>query len=178
MARDPDKAALWADADVYVAPVNTAIPADIDADFSASWQMVGLLDGDAGFVTSRSQDQTDFAAWGVGVIKTSRKNFKATVKFTVLEDNAVTRSLIWPDSTYDEIVVPQPTPIMVAFELREGDKKKRLITRNYATVDVDGDFTEGEADLTKYPLVATIVPDGDGVLFDRQAQDAAGINES
>lgn len=178
MAGDTSKAALWAEADVYVAPVGTAIPADIDTQFSGSWELVGLLDGDAGFTTSRSQDVTDFNAWGVGAIKTSRKNFKLQVKFTALEDNEVTRSLIWPGSTYDELIVPQPTPVLIAFELREGDKSKRLIARNYAEVDVDGDFTEGEADLTKYPLVATVYADGDGVLFDRQAQDESGINES
>ena len=176
MAGDPSKASLWADADVYVAAVGTSLPANVDAAFSGSWSLVGLLDGDAGFTTARSEDTADHSAWGGIIVRTSRKGFKLTKKFTVLEDNTTTRSLIWPGSTDTEVVVPRPTNILVAFELREGDTVKRLITKNYAQVDVDGDYTEGEADLTKYPLVATIFPDGDGVLFTRQATD--DLNDS
>lgn len=170
MAGNPDLAALWANADVYIADtVDATIPADADAAFGSEWTPVGLLDGDDGFSSGRESEQSDHFAWGGIIVRTGRKNFKLTKKFTVLEDNAATRRLIWPGSTDTELVVPQPTPVKLAFELREGTKVKRLITRRHAEVDVDGDMVENESDLTRAPLAAVIFPDAEGVLFDRQS---------
>lgn len=45
---------------------------------------------------------------------------------------------------------------------------KRLITAQYAEVDLDGDVQENETDLTAYSLVATIFPTSGKVLFLRQ----------
>lgn len=167
---NPENASLWRNADVFVATSidDATLPADASTAFGAGWGQVGLLDGDAGMETEREEDREDHYAWGGIIVRTSRKNFKLTRKVTLLEDNAVTRSLIWPGSTATEIVVPRPQPVKVAFELREGDRVRRLITRNYAEFDVDGAITESESELTKYPMVATIFPDGDGVLFDVQ----------
>jgi len=69
--------------------------------------------------------------------------------------------------------VPRPERIKLAFETREGDIVKRLITAQYAEVDVDGDITENETDLTAYPLVATIFPTSGKVLFLRQFTDGS-----
>ena len=175
MAGNPDNAALWAEADVYVAPLGSPLPADADAPFSSAWKLVGLLDGDDGFSESRDEDKNDYFAWGGILVRTARRHFKLTKSFSVLEDNATTRGLIWPGSTDTEIVVPRPGKVMLAFETREGDKVKRVITRRHAEVDVAGDITENESDLTKVSLDASIFPDGDGVLFDRQESAAAPV---
>jgi len=170
MAGNPDNAALWAEADVYVAPLGTAAPTDGSAVFPVGWVAVGLLDGDDGFTTTRDQDTNDLYAWGGILVRTSRAHFKLTKGFSVLEDNVTTRSLIWPGSTAGTIVVPRPESVLLAFETREPGTGKvhRLITANSAQVDVDGDVTENETDLTKYALVATIFPTGDGTLFTEQ----------
>lgn len=168
MAGDPNNASLWADADVYVGdPATSVLPATGGDPFDASWDLVGLLDGDEGYTTGREWGgNDDFYAWGGLLVRTSRRQFKLTKKFTALEDNATTRALVWPGSAAGEISVPKIGQIWLAFELREGTTVKRAITRNYAEVDVDGDVKEGEADLTKFPLIATIYPDANGVLFD------------
>lgn len=169
MSGDPDKAALWADADVYVGIVGTSeIPTSAAEPFGATWDLCGLLNGEDGFTQTREQEKGDYYAWGGILVKTSRRNFKLSMKWSVLEDNDTTRGLIWPGSTESELVVPRPGPILLGFELREGDKVKRLITKRHAVVDVDGDVQENESDLTKYPLVADIFPDAAGVLFHRQ----------
>lgn len=166
MSGDPENVSLWADADVFVGVVGTSIvPTDVATAFDATWDLAGLLDGDDGVTTTRDQETNDYYAWGGLLVKTSRRNFKLTKKFSALEDNATTRGLIWPGSTATELIVPKPGPILLAFELREGTKVRRAITKNHAIVDVDGDVTENETDLTKYPLVATIYPDAAGVLF-------------
>ncbi len=173
MAGNSDNASLWADADVYVAPVGTAIPTSASTPFAAAWTLCGLLDGGDGFTQSRNEDTADFYAWGGILVRTSRKNFKLTDKFSLLEDNAVTRGLIWPGSTDTSLIVPRPQPVLYARELREGTKVKRLITAKHAVIEVDGDLVENESDLTKYGMIATIYPTSAGVLFTRQFIDTA-----
>lgn len=170
MSGTPENASLWADADVYISTnLSATLPATTSDPFGVDWDLVGLLDGDDGFEEERDEDKSDYYAWGGVLVKTSRKNFKLTKKFSVLEDNDVTRSLIWPGSTATELIVPRPANILIAFETSENGKVKRLITRERAQVDVDGSIKDNESDLTKVTLAATIYPDGDGVLFDRQA---------
>ncbi len=169
MAGNPANAALWAEADVYVAPFGSPKPASITDPFPAAWTPVGLLNGENGFVTTREQDKTNHSAWGGILVRVSRGAFQLTKTFTVLEDNAITRSLIWPGSPVGKIVVPKPGPILIGFETREGGAKHRLITSNYAEVDLNGDVTENETDLTQHELVATIFPTGDAELFIEQS---------
>lgn len=176
MAGDARNASLWAEADVYVANSLTAtIPTDASQEFGSEWGLVGLLDGSDGFTTTRDQDSDDKYAWGGILVRTSRGNFKLTKKFSALEDNAVTRRLIWPGSPAGKLVVPRPEDLLIAFETREGKRVHRVITSDHAQVDLDGDLTENQDDLTKAELVATIFPTADGELFIEQATDANGV---
>ncbi|KAF0646659.1 MULTISPECIES: Ig-like domain-containing protein [Streptomyces] len=170
MAGDPLKANLWTDADVYISTnLSATLPADANTPFGVDWDLVGLLDGDEGFPESRDEDTDDKYAWGGLLVRTSRNHFKLTKSFTALEDNETTYSLLWPGSSATQIVVPRPAKVMVAFETREGDKVRRLITANYAEVTLDGDHGENETDLESMTFSATIFPTGAGVLFNRQA---------
>src|SRR5690554_1355186 len=116
MGGDPSKAAVWAFADVYVGSLEAENPASIDTEFGSDWDLVGLLDGDAGFVYARQEEETDHYAWGGVLVRTSRRNFKQTVAFTALEDNPTTRALIWPGSSASQLIVPKPARIKIAFE--------------------------------------------------------------
>lgn len=172
MAGNTENARLWADADVYVADSLTATaPTDADTAFGAEWGLVGLLNGEDGFTESREEETADHYAWGGILVRTSRRNFKLTKAFSALEDNAVTRSLLWPGSTAGKLIVPRPVPVKVGFETRDGETVRRLITTRYAIVTVNGDIVETESDLTKYELLATIYPNADGELFDEQKSD-------
>lgn len=172
MAGDPDKASLWADADVWVADtLTTPNPATYDQPFGAGWGLAGLLDGDDGFEEGRDEDKSDFFAWGGILVRTSRKNFKMTKKFSALENNAVVRRLVYPGSTRSQIVVPRHLPLKVGLEVREDTKVHRLITRRYAVVDEIGAIKDGESDLTKYEITLAIYPDAGKVLFDEQDSD-------
>jgi hypothetical protein len=159
MAGDPANATVWPDADVYVGATDAEDPADVDTAFGVDWDLVGLLDGDAGFVQARAEDETDHYAWGGILVRTTRRNFKQTVAFTLLEDNDVTRDLIWPGSSAGSLVVPRPARIKIAFETVEGDTVKRLISAYEAEVKVNGDINDNESNLTSYQMIATIFPD-------------------
>lgn len=165
MAADPANADLWTEADVYVGPTTATNPASEDASFSADWDLVGLLDGDAGFEHTRDEDVNDIFAWGGILVRTSRAHFKYTIGFTMLEYNDTTRELLWPDSALGQLVVPRPNRIKIAFETREGTSVRRLISAYQAEVAVDSSYTETETDVTKYPMIATIFPTSAGVLF-------------
>lgn len=170
MAIDPDNVNLWADADVFTAPVGTAIPASSSTPFSGSWAQLGILDGGDGFASARTETVTDHFGWGGMLIKTSRKDFKLVYKFSTLEDNAATRALRWPGSTVGVIKVPVPQKTKIAFETRDSNGKvHRMISRNYALIEVASDLVENETDPAKTQFTATIFPDADGVLFDEQS---------
>ncbi|WP_030569575.1 Ig-like domain-containing protein [Streptomyces aureocirculatus] len=169
MAGDPTKANLWTDADVYVSwNLNATLPANAETAFSPDWKLIGLLDGDEGFPESRDEDTEDKFAWGGMIVRTARQHFKLTKSFTCLEDNEWTRKLVWPGSTATQIKVPRPEQVLVAFETREGEKVRRLITSQYAECSLDGDHGENETDLESATIAATIFPTSQGWLFDRQ----------
>ncbi|MFF0389678.1 Ig-like domain-containing protein [Kitasatospora sp. NPDC004615] len=161
MAGDTSNARLWANADVWIAPIGTARPADANSAFGAGWSLVGLLDGDDGMPETRDEDTNDKFAWGGDIVRSSRTHFKFTKKFSVLEDNPTTRSLIWPGSTASRIVVPKPVPLLVAFETRDPEAGivYRKITAGHAIVTVDGDVDQNETDLQKVVLAAVVYPD-------------------
>lgn len=169
MAGDPLNARLWTNADVYVSfDLDETNPATAETEFGGTWEPVGLLDGDAGFGETRDQQETDYFAWGQILVRTARRNYKETHTFTALEENDTVERLYRPGSEEGEYSVPTVESVKLAFELREGDAVKRLITRSRAEVTLNGSRTVSESGLATYPLVATIYPDGDGVLFDVQ----------
>lgn len=172
MSGNPDKASIWGDADVYVSDnLDAPIPVDENAPFGLDWNLVGLLDGEAGFEESRSRDSTDYFAWGGLLIRTARRNFVLTRKFTCLEENAVTNGLVWPGSATGERSIPVPNHrIKAAFETIDpgAGKKKRVITRKHAEVEDVGTIKDSESELTKLEITLKIYPDADGVLFDVQ----------
>lgn len=175
MTGNPDNTAIWGDADVYVTEnLNAPIPANENAPFSADWDLVGLLDGEAGFEESRSRDSSDYFAWGSLLIRTSRRNFVLTRKFVCLEENAVTMGLVWPGSRSGERSIPKPNARhKYAFETTDEGvgRKKRVITRRHAEVEDVGTIKDSESELTKLEITIKIYPDADGVLFDVQPDD-------
>lgn len=175
MAGDPNKAAVWANADVFIGGLTATIPAG-GADFSADWDAVGLLNGDDGFSESISMDSNDFFAWGGILVATTRKNFKLTRTFTAYEDNETVLDLWFPGNTvtfndatgtYEgDILVPDlSAKFRIGFQTRSGNTIKRVVTSNYAMVDERGDNKEGESDLASRGFTVAIYPDDAGKLF-------------
>lgn len=176
MSGNTENAFIWGDADVYITDDLAAeLPADIDTEFdTAVWGLVGLLDGEAGFEEERSEDSTDHTAWGDILIRTKRRNFKLTRKFTALEENAVTYGLVWPGSTPDKIRRPKRHIFKIAFQTWDGDRSKRVMSTRYAEVASVANIKGSETELTKYEITVTIYATTDGDLFDVQGSELAG----
>lgn len=167
MANDVTKASLWAEADVlYTTDLNAVVPADANTPFSAAWHFVGLLDGAAGFESEGKFGKVgDHFGWGGILIATTRAQWKETKKFSILEDNEWTRALVYPGSAAGQISIPTIPNIKIAFETRTGGKVRRVVTTNYAQVEVDGTIKENEDDLTTVGLIATVFADANKVLW-------------
>lgn len=172
MAGDASNAALWQNADVYVAAANTSGPSNVSSAWSNSWSAIGLLDGESGFAEAREEESNEIYAWGGLLVKKTKSKHKRTIKFVALEDNATVFGLINPNSTRttasglttSTVKVPTIAEFAIGFETKDGtDVKRRIIKR--ATVESIGEVVESESGLTVYEITVAIYPETDGTLY-------------
>jgi hypothetical protein len=172
MAGDPTKAALWQNADVYIADPGTEGPTDVSTAWAAGWAAAGLLDGDEGFTEGREGESNEFYAWGGILVKKTKSKHKRTIKFVALEDNEVVYKLVNPGSerstaggvTTSTVKVPTNVDFSIGFETRDGNKVKRRSVKR-ATVEEIGEIKESEGSLTAYEITVVIYPESDGTLY-------------
>ena len=172
MAGDASNAALWQNADVYIAAANTSGPSNVTSNWSSSWSAVGLLDGEAGFAEAREEESNEIYAWGGLLVKKTKSKHKRTIKFVALEDNATVFDLVNPGSTRttasgitaSTVKVPSVTEFAIGFESKDGDVTKRRVVKR-ATVESVGEVVESESGLTVYEITVAIYPETDGTLY-------------
>lgn len=170
MARNADNVKIWKDAWIYLSDAATrpTLPTDIDTAMGVGWNDVGLLDGDGGIGEDRSIDETKTFGWGAGLVAMSGRNVEVSGKFTLLEDNAITRELVWPGSTSSKLKLPRPVKRWLAFETQDDvDKKARRFTTMRARIWVPAN-NQNESDATKWEVNYSLFADGSGDLFDKQ----------
>lgn len=173
MAGDADNTAIWTGADVYIAPEDTAGPADVTAAWAVAWDAVGLLDGEDGITEAREGDSSEHYAWGGMLYRRTASKHKRTFKFVALEDNAVTFDLINPGSTRttatgvitSKIKAPVAgTRFAVGFEVRDGAKVKRRYAKHAEVIEV-AEIKESETEPTVYEITVVVFPEADGTLY-------------
>lgn len=174
MSGDPSNAAVWANADVFIGPIDATIPSGGDP-FGDEWDHVGLLNGADGFDEKINVDSSDHYAWGGILVASTRKNFKLTRSFTAYEDNPTMYDLWYPghsvvfadDGSFEgDVNVPDlQHSFKIAFQVRTGSKIKRVVCKNYAQLEDRGDSKEGEDDLASRQATVVIYPDASGGLF-------------
>lgn len=172
MAGDASNAAIWANADVLIAPVGTAAPTNVTTAWSNTWSPVGLLDPEAGFTEDRNEDVNKIYAWGGLLVKTLKSKHERTIKFTALESNQTIFNLVNPGSsrstaaglTTSTVKVPSQAEFAIAFETRDGSHVKRRIVKR-ASIESVGTIKESESEVTIYELTVSIYPESDGTLY-------------
>lgn len=180
MAGNTANAALWQNADVYIAPVDTAGPTDLTTAWAGAWEPVGLLDGAEGFVESREAETSEHYAWGGILVKKTKSKHQRKVKFVALEDNDTVFGIVNPGSTRETaagvttstVKVPTNAEFAIGFEARDGTKVHRRFVKR-ATVDEVGDIKESEEELTVYEVTVALYPESDGVLYTSLSGDTA-----
>lgn len=175
---------LWEGADLWTAPVGTALPATLTDDMSTvpNWKPVGLLSED-GASEARDEDSTDFYAWGGKLIRTKRSKHKRSIKVTCLEDNLTVFGLVNPGSTATTasgvntrtVKIPKSDKRSFVLGLMDGDISRR---RHIPTGEITevGEVSLSESDLQAFELTITIYPDVNDVLYvdyDNDAGNAA-----
>jgi hypothetical protein len=172
MAGNPSNVVLWTEADVLLynaaaLPVED-IPEAITDPFvttTGKWGYVGLLVGADGIDIQREWDETDIPAWGYGTIIVASKDFKCTGTVSVREDNEVVQSVLWPGSTDDTLVVPNPAHQFVAIEKRSADgKKHRMISKRPVRLWIPNE-KKVEGDNSPYEVNMRIFPNSARELF-------------
>ena len=174
MSGNSKNALLLSYVDIFIAPLATASPATITAPFAAAWLQAGHIAED-NIEVSRDWGKNDDFYDIEGVLVASVKGqYSETVKFGFLEDNATTRSIIFPGSTETNIVTPRAVPVLLALDLKfQTGALERLITKKHALINVEG-WTWGQ-ELTSFQAEAKIFPDASvtgGQLWTRQYQAA------
>lgn len=172
MAGDTDNPRIWSGADVYVAAVGATAPTNIAGAWDAAWDVLGLLDGDAGMSETREEDVTDHYAWGGVLVRTTRSKHKRTITVTALEDNDVVFALVNPGSTVATtggvttrtVYVPDTDPRAFGLELVDGTVTKRRVIPRGEVVSV-GDIAINDSEMAAYELTINIYPDADGLLY-------------
>ncbi|MGW6754528.1 phage tail tube protein [Streptomyces sp. NPDC055006] len=175
---------LWENADLYTAPIATALPVDLDAAMSTvpAWKAVGLLSED-GASESRDEDSNDFYAWGGKLIRTKRSKHKRSIAVTCLEDNLEVFGLVNPGSTAvtatgintRTVKIPKSDKRSFVLEMFDGDITRRRHIPMGEVTEV-GEVKLSESDLTAFELTITIYPSSDDVLYvdyDNDAENAA-----
>lgn len=173
MAGDINNPRLWEGADLWTAPVATALPATLTDNMSTipAWSAVGLLSED-GASEARDEDTSDFYAWGGKLIRTQRSKHKRTITVTALEDNLTVFGLVNPGSTVATatgvntrtVKIPKSEKRAFVLEMVDGDVTRR---RHIPTGEVTevGEVSLSESDLQAFELTITIYPDVNDVLY-------------
>lgn len=172
MAGTAANARLWANADVYIAPLGSTGPTDANTALDAAFDAVGLLDGEAGFVETRENESEDFYAWGGALVKRTMSKHKRTVKFTALEDNDTVFALVNPGSTRGTVTglttstvkTPERSEFEIVFETNDGSVVRRRYCERAEVVEV-ADVTDSEAGLSVYEITVVLYPTDAGVIY-------------
>jgi hypothetical protein len=173
MAGDATKAGRWSEADVWVAPLGTTPPTDIDTDPATGWDLIGYLDGDAGVVKSLDEDSSTLKAWGGVPIEDVSTFNGESFAFTAVEDNDVVWMLLYPGSaapttatgtTTRVASVPNRVPQAWLIRLTRGDgtKKQYLITKGVGRPT--SDITENETDLSGVEITVNVLANSSNEL--------------
>lgn len=151
----------WVNAHVLVAPRGTALPPDAEAEWPGSWDPIGFLAGDEDMPENFEEQVNRFHEWSGRVVGESHRDQIITVEFTPIEWNDAVRELVWPGSDATKLRLGPPAEVLLGIELSQGSKVFRKITENYASIRRSGPVTPSPSQIMKYPLTATIFPDGE-----------------
>lgn len=188
-AGDTANVRVWTLADVYVAPVGTTAPTDIETAIAVDWKALGLISED-GLTMTRDQDSSDLFAYGGILVRTIRSKFKRSFTVTPLENSdlvwqienpgstsATTAAVVGPPAhaAYTTRTIKTPTVGDVrafVFELTDGLMIARRVVPRAELVEVGERKTTAD-DFEAAEWTLNVYPASDGTLFKEITNDAA-----
>lgn len=136
MANDADNVRAGLDGSIYVAPIGSTAPIDLETAWDAAWTELGFLSED-GVEMSYSTDVEDINAWqSLSPVRRILTGVDMTLGFTAIELKADSITLYFPDSTLSTTAgvhkldipsSPSPAEMALGLEWRDGTITNRLI---------------------------------------------------
>lgn len=188
MAGDSDDVRVWTGAAVYVAPIGSTGPTDVETELGQAWEAIGLLHED-GMTFTNESNATELYEYGGDLVKTVRNQFKRQITVTPLENSHRVFLLKNPGSTATDtaavpgdpgtpgftkrvVKTPKPEDVAMIVELSEGDIKARRVYKRVALAEVGEEQTVA----TDYPaetLTFNVYRDSNGVYYEEYTNDSA-----
>lgn len=155
MALNADNVRVGLNGNIYLAPIGTTAPTDLDTAWAAGWSDLGYLSED-GVSMEYSTDQTDINAWqSLSPVRKVLTSVDMTLAFTAIELKTATVKLYFPSSTMTDVSgtvhkldipsAPSPDERAIGLEWIDGDVKNRLIIPR-GEVTERGAITIGRSD--------------------------------
>lgn len=184
MAKDVDEIVVGANGSVYVAPIGSAVPADIATALGADWVDLGYLSED-GVKATDSKTIEQIKGWqsfyALRRIVTERN---LALAFTLIQfsreqfqlgfGGGEVVALTTPDTGY-RFDPPDPADIderMMAVEWADGDKNYRIIVpRGLVTSNVEINIARNKA--TELPITFDLIGGGTGAPWNVYTDDPA-----
>lgn len=155
MALNADNVRVGLNGNIYLAPVGTTAPTDLDTAWAAGWMDLGYLSED-GVSMEYSTDTTDINAWqSLSPVRKVLTSVDMTLGFTAIELKTATVKLYFPSSTMTDVsgtvhklaipAAPEPDERAIGLEWLDGDIKNRLVIAR-GEVTERGAITIGRSD--------------------------------
>lgn len=176
MAGTLANARIWSGADVYVGDLDASAPTDTTSELGADWELLGLLDDDAGIGRSFTSERTDHWAYGSVLVRTTNVKQKRSMTVTALEDTDLVFHLANPGSESEEAGGVTTRTIRqvneglalrsVVLELTDGDVTKRIYIPRAQFSEGDSEsITDNAIDGTALVLDILSANDGEGGVY-------------
>lgn len=149
---------------VYLAPLDTSLPTDSEAELDSEFQSVGYLSED-GITETPEADVEEIQAWQNGdIVRTVQTSHSIQYQFTMLETNEVSLEAYYGDYDGGDVKVTgdQLPRQCLVIETIDGDMLRRRVVP-VAQVTERGEVNLTNSDATGFEVTVTCYPDDDGV---------------
>lgn len=183
MAGDTANPRIWANADVYSAPVGSTAPTNIATAWAAAWVAFGLL-GEDGITETRNDTENTFYALGSILVRRVRSRHERTFTVIALEDNKTLWPVLNPGSPTPTTatgvttrIAKVPTANVLAFGLQtvDGTVTRRIVIPRGEITNIGDRTVASESEMATYELTITVYPASDGTLYTEITNDPQAV---
>lgn len=160
----PDKAEVWIALKSDVSDISTMIPTTPTADLDAlGWMHVGLIDEANGVPVTPAVEVKPYDAFGYPQYRVKLRKGTLKTGFTMLEDNDVTRQIVFPGSAGNRLGIPKDTQIYVLYRFEDEGATRVWVSLRPAPVEISSTagIVDGEEFTVECVVHHTATADGD-----------------
>jgi hypothetical protein len=163
----PDKAEVWLALKSAVTSLSAITPTDASQDFETlGWSFCGLIDDQKGIPLDPSIEVKDYDAFGFPRFRRKLRNGDLKSGFTVLETNAVTKTIVLPGSASNKIGIPKDIQVYVLYRFVDDSTTRAWMSLRPAPAEVaaHGGIIDGELSFAEMAIHHTADANNDVFL--------------